>query len=205
MGTEPGADGDDALIERARGGEARAREELYVRFERPLREYLNRTVGRRLSRAVSLSDLCQETFVRAFDALRILPDEATVDDFRGILWQHARWYVGKQVEKHKGFAGESALGELPLDEATPETLASAGDVTRLDELEWLHGLVERLPTDQAVVLRKRFAGHPFAVIGEDLGIPEDTARKRYLRATVALKKLIDSRRASADEPPEPGR
>ena len=195
---EPVDDGREldgqALIEAARRGDGPARDVLYRRFESQLRGYLARRVGSRLARAVSLSDLSQDTFIGALDAMRVLPGDATLDDFRGILYQHAQWVLGKQVEKHRGFRGESILGDAPLEAGTPRAADTRGEVTRLDELEWLAALVERLPEDQRAVVRLRMEGCAFAEIAAVLGIQEDTARQRYLRGSLALRRLVEADR-----------
>jgi RNA polymerase sigma factor (sigma-70 family) len=183
---------EQALIEAARRGESTAREELFHRFETPLRGYLSRKVGARLARAVSISDLCQDTFIGALDAMRVLADGATLDDFQAILYQHANWVVGKHVEKHRAFRGESILGDTPLDVGAAREERSRGEVTRLDELEWLRMLVERLPEEQRAVFQLRLEGRPFAEISAALGIQEDTARQRFLRGSLALRRLAQA-------------
>ena len=183
-------DGRD-LIERARAGDSQARGELYVHFEGTLRSYLDRKTGAKLARAVSLSDLCQETFLGALDALRVLPSGATLDDFRGILLRHALWTVGKQVEKHRAFRGESVLGEAVPDARVPASEPSEGDVTRRDEAGWLAELVERLEAEQAAVVRLRLDGRSFAEIAAELSIREGTARQRYLRGSRALREMVE--------------
>jgi RNA polymerase sigma-70 factor (ECF subfamily) len=186
-------EGGRELIERARKGDSEARGELYLRFEEMLRAYLDRRTGPRLARAVSLSDLCQETFVGAMDALRVLPTGATIDDFRGILLRHARWMVGKQAEKHRGFRGESVLGDGVAADRVAGNEPSAGEVTRRDEASWLADLVEQLDPGQAAVVRLRLAGRSFADIAAELSIREGTARQRYLRGSRALRRMVEGR------------
>ncbi len=198
MGSAPESEDDRQLIKRAREGDSAAREALFMRFERPVGDYLHRIVGERLARVVSNSDLTQEAFIQALDAMRVLPEDATSDDFLGILLQHARWLVGKQVEKHRAFQGESMGNVTPSNRGdTPEV--STGAVTRQDEIEWLMGHIDRLPPKQATILRKRFSGVEFASIAAEFGISEEAAQKRYLRASLALKRLVDSKGRGEDE------
>ena len=76
---------------------------------------------------------------------------------------------------------------------------STGEVTRQDEIEWLMGHIDRLPPKQATIIRKRFSGVEFASIAAEFGISEEAAQKRYLRASLALKRLVDSKGRTADE------
>ena len=181
-------------MQAARAGDRAARNALYERFEPRLRAYLARRVGKKLTRAVSVSDLCQDTFLQVLDALRVLPEDATLDDFQGLLFRHAQWIVGKQAEKHGGFRGESTPGAAVDPVAPPNDGRSKGEVTRLDELEWLRALVGTLPEDQAAVVRLRLDGRTFAEIARELGIRADGARQRYLRGSLALRRRVEEAR-----------
>jgi RNA polymerase sigma factor (sigma-70 family) len=183
------------LVRAARDGDRAARERLFRLYSEPLRGWLRGNVGERLGRALSHSDLAQETFLRALDALKVLPDGAGLSDFEGLLYQNARWRVLKHAERHRYYEGESAAGAPASKAPDPDGDASAGVVTRTDESRWVRELIERLPSDQAAVVRRRLDGRPFADIGRELDITEETARKRHLRGTLALQRLARERGA----------
>lgn len=184
---------ESACLARAREGDAAAVEALYRRFDAPLRRYLERKTGAALARAVSLSDLCQDTFLQALDALRVLPPHATFDDFRGVLFRHALWMLGKHADRHREFVGESVLGERDTPVDAPASERSSGELTRLDEIGWIREQLERLEPEQADVLRRRFEGQSFAEIAEALGIREGAARQRFLRGSRELRRLTQLR------------
>lgn len=186
-----GDEAERALLSRARAGERAARDELYVRFRGTLEAYLGRKVGARLGRAVSLSDLSQDSFLQALGGLERLPERATFDDFRGLLFQHARWVLGKQVDRHRDFVGESIAGEGAASGRAQPGPESAGSVTQADETAWLVELVEALPKEQADVVRLRLEGLSFSEVAERLGIREGSARQRYLRGSRELRRRVE--------------
>jgi len=177
-------------LRRAREGDSDAVEDLYRHFEAPLRRYLDRKTGAALARAVSISDLCQETFVQALGALRVLPAHATFDDFRGVLFRHALWMLGKHAERNREFVGESVLGERSACDDAPQSERTSGELTRLDEIGWIREQLERLDPDHAAVLRLRFEGQSFAQIAAALDIREGAARQRFLRGSRELRRVM---------------
>ena len=177
----------ERLVRAARDGDRAARERLFALYAAPLQDWLQGQVGARLSRAVSLSDMAQETYLRSMEALRVLPDDAGLAGFEGILFQNARWYVLKQARSHRNFEGESAAG-LPPERATdPAGELSEGLVTRSDQLDRMRELIDRLPQQQAEVVRRRLAGKTFAAIASELEITDEAARKRHMRGTLMLQ------------------
>jgi len=176
---------DPDLLRRARAGSREAIEELVERCSPMLEAYLRRRSGARLKRFTSISDLRQEVLLRGVDALRLLPDDATLDDFQALLQKHAQWAIGGAVRHAQRVAGESATPDAGPT-ATPTR--SEGDVTREDDQRWLARQVEELEPPLAAVVRLRLAGLTFAEMSRELGIGEDAARKRFLRASVLLRR-----------------
>lgn len=167
-----------------------AQESLYQAFSGPLRGYLRDRCGPQVMRAISIDDLCQETFLRSFEAIGVLPDGAGIEAFRGLLFRNAGWLIGKTVRKFERQQGESAIG-VPLMDAVHDPVASRGSVTREDDAHWLLGLIDRLDASHADVLRLRMNGTGFDAIATELGISVEAARKRYLRGSRHLRSFVD--------------
>ena len=173
----------DDLVRLAQEGRAEALDELLAQASPLLRRYLERRVGTRLRRFVSVSDVEQEVLMQALQVLRRLPPDASVEDFRALLFQHARWSVGKAVDRNRRAHGQSSAG----DGTVPQPSRSFGSVTRADEVGWLRERIDRLPEGQRDVVTRRMEGRTFGEISVDLGIGEDAARKRFLSAALRLK------------------
>lgn len=186
---------EQELIKSAKEGSEAAQALLYRAFFDPLVRHLSKRIGRKLGRAVSISDLAQDAFINSLAAMRVLPIDAGTEEFRGILYRHARWMIGKAVKKHQGFQGESAIGDRELEVAVPArgSSQSLGDVTRADESNWLAEQIEKLPQESAEVLRLRLDSLGLSEIAERLGIPYDTAKKRVQRASQRLSEMIGQR------------
>ncbi len=98
------------LLSEAAQGSLPAQQQLVERFTADLRQYIDRKMWRRLKRHVSAADLSQETFVQVFRSLASLPEDATLDTFKGRLFKNASWLIARRSEAAGHFHGESALG-----------------------------------------------------------------------------------------------
>ena len=171
------------LVARAQRGEKQALDELLKTCSPVVRRYLERMIGKRLRRFVSISDLEQEVMMQGLQGLGRVPEDADVESFHALLLTHARWAVGKAVRRNMKSAGESEgdPGELALHSR------SMGTVTRSDEIAWLRAQLETLPDGPREVVRRRLRGWTFKRIAAELGIGEDTVRKRFLAAARGLR------------------
>lgn len=176
------------LLPAAQRGSTGAQDELVRRFTPMLERYLRGEVGKKLGRAVSVSDLCQETFVQSLRALDRLAPTASLDDFQAHLLRHAQWILGKQARHHERFRGESVAERAAQELEQPAR--TAGDVTRTDQREWMLSMVDRLDEKQAAVVRLRLQPMEFAEIAAELGISEMSARKRYVRGFHELRRRM---------------
>lgn len=179
----------DALLRRALDGDEDARDELVRGHAAALRAYLDRRTGAQLARACSVSDLSQEVFVRVFRALESLPEDADGGTFRRFLFRNADWVLATRGRHARGHVGESQVSPVALDPHDRDASLSTGDVTRRDQVAWLHQLVERLEPAYADVVRLRLEGRSHAEIAEALGLKEPTVRQRLSRVTRTLEEL----------------
>src|SRR4026208_2334862 len=69
---------DEELVARSRGGDLDSFNQLVVRWERPIYALAYRTIGRE----EDARDVCQETFLRAFRALKGFKGEAKFSSWR---------------------------------------------------------------------------------------------------------------------------
>lgn len=192
----PGNARPSELLRRARVGSPEAVEELVKRCSPSLEAYLRRRAGARLQRFTSIADLRQEVLLRGVDALRLLPDDATLEDFQALLQRHAQWALGGAARRVQRIDGESVAhgGDAA---GPPAPTRSEGDVTRQDERRWLEQQIAELEEPLAAVVRLRLQGRTFAEMADELGVGEDAARKRYLRASLLLRRR-------SGEPGSPG-
>ena len=186
---------DDELLRRAREGSASAHGELFDRFRPRVERFIQRHRGKHVGRCVSVSDLCQESYLGTRRGLEALPEEATLDDFQRMLFRNARWVIQTHARKHREFEGESA-SETPVSQAVRGRGSSEtrGEVTKADERAWLERCIEALDPRFAAVVRLRMEGLRFGAIGDALGIGEDAVRKRFLRASVELERRAKKER-----------
>lgn len=187
----------DVLLEAARAGDPAARDRLAALVAPELRGFTDRHMGARLKRHLSISDVCQDVIVQALDALPALRPEATLDDFRRVLFQRARWLLldrGRGAQRH---AGESVA---PDADSPQEQGTRTGLVTRGDELRHLRALVERLDPRYGDVIALRIEGRRFAEIAVAQNDTESNVRKRYQRAVAALRHQLEVRQRVSRAP-----
>jgi RNA polymerase sigma factor (sigma-70 family) len=182
------------LLRAALEGDSEARERLVRAHSEPVRRWVEREMGPGLARNASVSDVCQETFVRALDSLHVLPANAGTAEFRGLVYRHARWALQNELRRHRHMIGESETDTPPAAVADGDE-DRAGPVTVEDDRAWLLDNLDQLEPGLAAAVRLRFEGKDFGEIASELGIEYEAARKRCLRAAHELR-----RRVQRDEP-----
>ncbi len=177
------------VVRAAREGSEDAQARLLEACEKPLRSFLKKKMGAKLQRHLSVSDLSQEVFAQVFRAMDHLVDDATLDDFKALLFRNADWISMRRGQRAQRFTGESIVEAFQPEEARPPA-ASMGPVTRADEMDKVHRLIDSLDEKYSSVLRLRMKGESFAEIARALGLTEDNARKRCLRASQKLTEKL---------------
>lgn len=185
MATE---DPDETLMLRYQGGDVGAFEILLSRHERPIYNFLLRSVG---SAAVA-EDLLQETFLRVIRSATSYKRQAK---FTTWLYTIARNLCVDRSRRQKHRKAQSLDQPLRNDEGSATLLdvvpdADAGTDRQAigKELQRkLHAAIAGLSEDQREIFVLRQAqGLRFKEIAEILGIPENTAKSRM---RYALEKL----------------
>lgn len=192
----------ERLLERARGGDARAFDELFGRH----REYLCRVVERRLDprvrKRVDASDVVQETQLEAFDRLADFLQRRPMP-FGLWLLKTAHQRLLKIQRFHMTAERRSVRREVPLPERSSLELAQrliAGGSTPSQQLgrrelaqRVREVLAELTEIDREIVLLRNFEGLSNNDVAALLDIEPDAAKKRYTRALMRLHRLMIER------------
>jgi len=192
-------DGTDAayapIVARARTGDEQATDALMARLAPQLLAWLERQMGTRLKRYLSVPDVAQESLASLLTSLDRLRPEADLGDARRLLFQHARWIVMRRGSDAGKFEGESAYQRIGAEGPAQSIDRSRGPVTLEDELCWLKELIHELEPELGVVMRRRLEGASFEQLAQELGLGESAVRKRFTRGLEELQRLGVARKA----------
>lgn len=180
------------LLAAARDGSRAAQEELTRRSQPAFRAFLAGKLGARVARTMTAADVEQEAYLQVLQALPGLDALDSMRAFTALLQRRALWLIYRASDARERFAGESAFSR-PIAEGVLDATGATrpGEVTRADEVRWLTDQVDRLAPRPAEVMRLRLLGAEFPEIAAELGIGEEAARKRYLRALSELRRRMD--------------
>jgi RNA polymerase sigma-70 factor (ECF subfamily) len=202
MATEPAESG--VLLERARGGDAAALNELFARHRERLRRMVLLRLDLRLQGRIDASDVLQEALLEAtrqvqeylrdpkyplFLWLRLLVGERLNKLHRQHLGAQMR-DAGLEVSLYRGAlpaASSAALAAHLLGRATPPAEAAIRAERVLRVQEALNALE---PLDREILALRHFEQLSRAEASRVLGIEEAAAAKRYVRALKRLKGVL---------------
>jgi RNA polymerase sigma-70 factor (ECF subfamily) len=202
MTTEPAESG--VLLERARGGDAAALNELFARHRERLRRMVLLRLDLRLQGRIDASDVLQEALLEAtrqvqeylrdpkyplFLWLRLLVGERLTKLHRQHLGAQMR-DAGLEVSLYRGAlpaASSMALAAHLLGRATPPAEAAIRAERVLRVQEALNALD---PLDREILALRHFEQLTRAEAARVLGIEEAAAAKRYVRALKRLKGVL---------------
>lgn len=193
------------LLERARAGDAAARDEMFVRHRDRLRRMVELRLDRRLQGRIDASDVIQEAHLEIAGRLDDYLRDPKLPLF---LWM--RLVVGERLGKlhreHLGTQMRDARRELslyrdPLPAASSAALAAQllGRLTspthaavRAEQMVRVQEALNALdPIDREVICLRHFEGLSRAETAQVLGIEEAATAKRLVRALTRLKKELD--------------
>lgn len=171
---------DDAdLIERARGGDARAFEELVRRHQRPVYGLAMRM----LRDPDDADDIAQKTFVRAWNHLKEFEGRASL---RTWLFRICMNLCRNHHRDHRRFVDVDPESVEPAEEA-----AGSERLEREQRLELLREAVAALPEKQRMTVELRvYQGLPFKEIAEALSTTENAAKVNFHYAVKSLKAKV---------------
>jgi RNA polymerase sigma-70 factor (ECF subfamily) len=184
---------DESLLERFAGGDDEAFEVLVERYQRPMFNFVRRSVQ---DPAVA-EDILQETFLRVVQRAEEFRGQAKVSTWmytiaRNLCVDHARKMV------HRRHASLDAPGRRGDDDDRALVDRIAGPAMGSDRIAIGEQLkvavasaVEQLPADQREVFLLRQLEHlSFQEIADICGIPENTAKSRMRYALERLKAAL---------------
>ncbi|MBK7898389.1 MAG: RNA polymerase sigma factor RpoE [Azonexus sp.] len=187
---------DQALVERAQGGERHAFDLLVSKYQRKL----GRLLSRYIRDAAEVEDVAQEAFIKAYRALPAFRGESAF-----YTWLYrigintAKNYLvsqGRRAPTTTEFDSEEAEtfedGDQLRDINTPESVLLSKQIG-----ETVNSAVEALPDElrTAIVLRE-IEGMSYEEIAQIMNCPIGTVRSRIFRAREAvaakLRPLLDT-------------
>ena len=202
----------DDLIRRATAGVESAMAELFHRHRDRLRRMVRLRLDPRLQGRVDPSDILQDAYV---DLVEKLPDYKNRPGPPFLVW--LRLVVGERLIRvhrhHLGTAARDAGREISLHQASMPQASSAslaahllGRITTASQAaarnELQHLLQEALngmePIDREVIALRHFEDMSNDDVAAALGLSKAAASKRYVRAMVRLKRIVDSTPNLAD-------
>ncbi len=194
------------LLQRARGGDAAALNEIFSRHRLRLHRMVEMRLDRRLRARIDASDVIQEAYVEVVDRLPEFLREPRLPLF---LW--LRLVVGERLMKlhrhHLGAQMRDAALEISLfREALPAASSSAlaaqllgqhtsptQAVLRAERLLRLQEAINTLdPLDREILSLRHFEELTSAESAQVLGIQESAAAKRYVRALKRLRGILQT-------------
>ncbi len=190
------AESDEALVRRVREGDQDAFAVLVDRYKRGIANF----IGASVRGASDVSDLSQETFLRAYAHIHTFNPQ--LGRFSTWIYQIARnvvrTYLGKsqrrpvQQELPEDQTLENALPDLSL-ESDP-----AGGVLRAEAERELQAALAELPERTRTVLALRyFDNMEYHAIASTLGLSLGNVKTLIHRGKIALAKKMQEREARA--------
>lgn len=187
------------LLRRWHAGDEQALAELIARDLPWLRTEAVRRMGDELRNRQDADDIVQQAVVHV---LQHGPRFEVADDehYRAILLRIVENTIRKLVRdgrRQKRWAGR----EEPLPSGSVVALAASATrpsaaADRNEQRAWVQLALELLDgQDREIVLQRQWHGLPFQSIGEQLGIAEDAARRRFERAVGRLARMVGRLRA----------
>jgi RNA polymerase sigma-70 factor (ECF subfamily) len=186
-----------SLLRRWHDGDAQALGAILARDAGWIAEQVRRHMGPALRGAEETQDIVQDAILRV---LRGGPRFVVADarHFRALLARivvnllrdRARWRdAGRRALGHERLAGPATL--LDLDAGSRTTQDPAVQLDRAERREWIRLALEFLePEDRDVIVLRDWEERSFAEIGARLGLGDDGARMRYLRALPRLAEQV---------------
>lgn len=195
--TEQGdKDIDRILVDRARQGDRRAYDFLVVKYQHRVAALIRRYT----QNPQDISDLSQDTFIRAYQALgKFRGDSAFYSWLYRIAINTALSHVSGQ---HRMVSESDLSRDEQLHDWVNERHSVAGPEPEHDAQE-LHSVVQvamaELPSDMAQALRHReWDGMSYEAIADAMQVPVGTVRSRIFRAREALELRIRAWQASGE-------
>ncbi|MGF1467787.1 MAG: RNA polymerase sigma factor [Sandaracinaceae bacterium] len=193
---------DEELLHRFNEGDTSAFGLLLRRYERPLYNFILRSVRRR-ERA---DELLQETFLRVIQRSHDFKGQSKLSTWlytiaRNLCIDHGRKMV---FRRHRSLDAPGAAGteEGPtlLERTAAPTAGTDREAIAEDLKRRIAQAVEELPEDQReVFLLRQIQGMPFKEVAEVVGVPVNTVKSRMRYALERLQRALSEYRDYVQE------
>ncbi|MCB1236058.1 MAG: sigma-70 family RNA polymerase sigma factor [Verrucomicrobiae bacterium] len=184
-------DEDKHLVERAKGGDTRAFDELVLKYT----PRLYGLVYHMTSNREDTNDVLQDVFAKAYRSLKRFRGNSTFYTWIYSIAVNMTLNFLKKRNRHRKYSIDDEEGAIERDEQYLEATAQADPVreANLHELqERLNMALRQLSDDhRAVVTMFDIQGLPHAEIGRILGVSEGTVRSRLFYAHRQLQTYLD--------------
>jgi RNA polymerase sigma-70 factor (ECF subfamily) len=178
---------DEELVARSQGGDMDSFNQLVMRWERPIYALAYRTIGRE----EDARDVCQETFLRAFRALKGFKGQAK---FSSWLYRIALNLCRDWIRRERRTPVAQAPEGVDLIELAGETSPS-DSVEELVARREISRAVARamadLPEEQrTAIILKEYHGLTFQEIADMLECPLSTVKTRLYQGLSVLRRQL---------------
>ena len=185
---------DEELVARSISGDADSFNELIRRWERPIYALAYRVIGRE----EDARDVCQETFLRAFRALKGFRGQAKFSSWLyRIALNLCRDWVRRERRTPVVQAPEGIdLMDLAAVGAPTESIEDL--VARKDLTRTVERAMALLPEEQrTAIILKEYHGLTFQEIAELIGCPLSTVKTRLYQGLTVLRRELARDTAAA--------
>ena len=179
---------DEELVARSQGGDMDSFNQLVMRWERPIYALAYRTIGRE----EDARDVCQETFLRAFRALKGFKGQAKFSSWLyRIALNLCRDWVRRERRQPVAQAPEGVdLFDLASEKAPSETIEDL--VARQEISKAVAKAMALLPEEQrTAIILKEYHGLTFQEIADMLDCPLSTVKTRLYQGLSVLRRQLD--------------
>ncbi|MCA1563213.1 MAG: sigma-70 family RNA polymerase sigma factor [Acidobacteria bacterium] len=179
---------DEELVARSRGGDADSFNQLVVRWERPIYALAYRVIGRE----EDARDVCQETFLRAFRALKGFKGQAKFSSWLyRITLNLCRDWIRRERRTPVAQAPEGVdLLDLAAEQAPTESIEDL--VGRREMGRAVARAMALLPDEQrTAIILKEYHGLTFQEIADLLDCPLSTVKTRLYQGLSVLRRQLE--------------
>ena len=188
---------DEELVARSMGGDLDSFNQLVLRWERPIYALAYRVIGRE----EDARDVCQETFLRAFRALKGFKGQAKFSSWLyRITLNLCRDWIRRERRQPVAQAPE---GVDLLDLASEVTPAESIEdlVARREMGRAVAKAMAELPDEQrTAIILKEYHGLTFQEIADLLDCPLSTVKTRLYQGLTVLRRQLAREGMSAKTP-----
>ena len=178
---------DEELVARSQGGDLESFNQLVVLWERPIYALEYRTIGRE----EDARDVCQETFLRAFRALKGFKGQAKFSSWLyRITLNLCRDWIRRERRQPVAQAPEGVdLIELASEQTPTESIEDL--VARQELSQAVARAMAELPEEQrTAIILKEYHGLTFQEIADMLDCPLSTVKTRLYQGLTVLRRQL---------------